>query len=109
MQAGRHSIAREIADLFSARTPIVYLVTQDEERAIGICKLAAEALRASTSIWSLHSGLMPLAPRAHDPLNLLDSIYRAPAPSLSVLLDFHHSWNDPSVARRLRDLIPVFA
>ena len=78
MQSGRHAIAREIADLFSAKTPIVYLVTQDEERALAICKLAAEALRATTSIWSLHSGLVPLAPGSREPLSLLDSIYRAP-------------------------------
>lgn len=109
MESLRHTFAREIADLFSAKTPMVYLVTQDEERAVAICRLASQALRASTSVWSLHSGLVPLAPGSREPLTMLDSIYRGPAPSLSVLLDFQQTWSDPLALRRLRDLLPVFA
>jgi len=107
-QTGSQVIAREIADLFCARTPIVYLVTPDEERAIAVCKAAAGALKAQTSTWSRNSGLLPASPDSRDPLSLLDSIHSGPSPSLSVLLDFPQSWNDPLVARRLRDLLPAF-
>lgn len=108
MQTGSQVIARELIDLFCARTPIVYMVTPDEERAISICKLAAEALKAQTSTWSRNSGFIPAAPDSREPLSVLDSIRQGPSPSLSVLLDFQQSWNDPLVARRMRDLLPSF-
>jgi hypothetical protein len=39
---------------------------------------------------------------------VLDSIRSGPSLSLSVLLDFQQSWNDPLVIRRLRNLLPAF-
>src|SRR5262249_29345903 len=92
MQSSRNAVAREVAELFAAKTPIVYLVTQEEERAVAICKLVAELLRATASTWSLHSGLVPVAPGAREPLSLLESLHEAPASSLAVLLDFHQAW-----------------
>jgi hypothetical protein len=108
MQTGAQSIAGEIADLFGARTPIIYLATPDEERAIAICKLAAGALKAQTSLWSLNRGLVSLAPDAREPLNLLEAIQGGPAPCLYILLDFQQCWIEPLVMRRLRDLLPTF-
>jgi AAA+ superfamily predicted ATPase len=109
MQSSRNVLAREVAELFAAKNPIVYLVTHEEERAVAILKLVAEVLRATPATWSLHSGLVPLAPEARSPLSLLESLCEAPASSLAVLLDFHEAWGDASVIRRLRDLLPTFA
>ncbi len=109
MEPGRAGLAREIVELFSAKTPIVYLVTHDEERATAVCKLAAEILDAAIAVWSLHRGLDPQAPDAREPLKLLDALGRASAPIVSILLDFHAVWNDSAVVRRLRDLLPSFA
>jgi AAA+ superfamily predicted ATPase len=109
MQSGRNAIVREVAELFAAQTPIVYLVTQEEERAIAICQLVAEILRATASTWSLHSGLVPIDPGAREPFRLLESLQKAPASCLAVLLDFHKAWEDPRLIRCLRDLLPTFA
>jgi hypothetical protein len=99
-------IAAEIAELWSAGTPIVYLVTSEEERAIAICQAAAAGFDARCAVWSSHRGLDPAAPAAKDPAALLDALLKAPAPFLAIALDLHHALADPAVARKLRDLVP---
>ncbi|HSN93053.1 MAG TPA: AAA family ATPase, partial [Anaeromyxobacteraceae bacterium] len=99
-------IPAQIADLWSAGTPILYLVTAEEERAVAACRAAAEAFDARLGVWSSQRGLEPLAPSARDPLAALDAVARAPAPVMAVLLDFHESLAVPAVARRVRDLVP---
>jgi AAA+ superfamily predicted ATPase len=108
MQPGSKVLAGEVAELLYARTPIVYLVTADEERAVAVCRLAAGALKAQLSIWSSGTGLVPSAPEAREPLALFESIRQGPSPSVSVLLDFQDCWSDALVMRRLRDLLPGF-
>jgi hypothetical protein len=100
------SVAAEIAELWSAGTPVVYLVTSEEDRAVAACEAAAAAFDAKVGIWSSQRGLTPRAPPARDPLALLDALAKAPAPFLAVALDFHLALADPAVARRLRDLVP---
>jgi len=100
------SIAAEIAELWSAGTPVLYLVTREEERALAACQAAAAAFDARVGVWSSHRGLDPLAPSARDPAALLDALLRAPAPFLCVALDFHEALSSPPLARKLRDLVP---
>jgi hypothetical protein len=100
------SIASEIAELWSAGTPILYLVTDEEERALALCQQAARGFEATVAVWSSHRGLAPLAPSAREPMVLLDAVLQAPTPLLAVLLDFHHALQAPLVARKLRDLAP---
>jgi hypothetical protein len=102
-------VASEIAELWSAGTPIVYLVTSEEERGVALCRAAAEGFDARVATWSSQRGLEPLAPGARDPLAALDAILKAPPPVLAVLLDFHVALADPAVARRVRDLAPRLA
>jgi len=98
--------AREIAELWSAGTAIVYLVTAEEERAVAQCQAAARSFESTAAVWSSQRGLTPLAPAAKDPLALLEALCKAPAPVLVAALDFHLALADPQVARRLRDLCP---
>ncbi len=100
------SVAREIAELWSAGTPIVYLATAEEERAIGVCQAAAESFKARAVIWSAARGFGEVAPTAREPGSFLDSFVRMPSPALAVALDFHVSLRDPLVARKLRDVLP---
>ncbi len=100
------SIAAEIAELWSAGTPIVYLVTSEEERAVGICQAAASSFDAHALVWSAHRGLEGMSPGAKDPAAFLDALARAPGPALAVGLDLHLALRDPLVARKLRDLLP---
>ena len=99
-------IAGEIADLWSAGTPIIFVVTAEEERAVAACRAAAEAFDAHLAVWSSQRGLDPIAPAAKDPLAALEAVIKAPAPVMAVLLDFHEALASPAVARRVRDLVP---
>ncbi len=103
------SVSAEIAELWSAGTPIVYLVTREEERALALCQAAAAGFDARSGVWSSNRGLEPLAPAAKDPSALLDALAKAPAPYLCVALDFQEALASPGVARKLRDLVPRFS
>jgi hypothetical protein len=103
------SVPEEIAELWSAGTPILYLVTSEEERAVGLCQAAAASFDAPALVWSASRGLEGGAPSAKDPAAFLDALARTPAPVLAVALDLHLALRDPLVARRLRDLLPRLA
>jgi hypothetical protein len=103
------SISAEIAELWSAGTPILYLVTAEEDRAVAVCRAAAAAFEARSAVWSSNRGLDPLAPGVKDPSALLDAVAKAPGPFMAIALDFHLALESPAVARKLRDLAPGFA
>lgn len=103
------SVAAEIADLWGAGAPLLYLVTGEEARAVALCRAAAEGFDARLAVWSSRRGLERLAPAARDPLAALDAVLQAPAPVLAVLLDFHVALRDPGVARAVRDALPRLA
>jgi hypothetical protein len=98
--------AADVADLWSAGSPLLYLVTAEEERATALCQAAADAFDANVATWSRLRGLEPLAPSARDPMAVLEAVLKAPAPFLAVLLDFHEALADPAVVRRVRDILP---
>jgi hypothetical protein len=100
-------VVQELAELWSAGTPIVYIVTQEEERAVVLCEAAARAFEARSAVWSAHRGLEGIAPAAKDPAAFLDALVRAPSPFLAIALDLHVALRDPLVARKLRDALPA--
>lgn len=102
-------VASEIAELWAAGTSIVYLVTTEEDRAVGFCWRAGEALDARLGVWSSYRGLAPFAASAKEPLEMLEELLAAPAPVITVALDFHQALENPVVARTLRDMVPRFA
>ncbi|MFO0580688.1 MAG: AAA family ATPase [Anaeromyxobacter sp.] len=104
-----NTLAREIAELWSAGTPLVYVVTGEEERAVATCRAAAAGFGARCAVWSSFRGLEGLAPSAKDAPALLDAVLRAPAPILVAGLDLHVALADPGVARQLRDAFPRMA
>jgi len=101
--------AAEIAELWSAGTPVVYVVTAEEDRAVEICRAAAATFDAGVAVWSSTRGLDPIAPSAKSPLAAVEAALQAPAPFLAVLLDFHEALADPRVTRRIRDALPRLA
>jgi hypothetical protein len=100
-------IVQEIAELWSAGTPVLWIVTPEEERAVSICEAAARAFDARAAVWSAHRGLEGIAPGAKDATELVDAMVRAPSPLLVVALDFHVALRDPLAVRRLRDALPA--
>jgi hypothetical protein len=103
------SLAAEIAELWSAGTPLVYLVTAEEDRAVALCRAAAEPFGASVAVWSSARGLEPFSPSSRTPTAALEAVLQVPAPCVAVMLDFHEALADPRVARRVRDLLPRLA
>ena len=96
----------EVGELWGAGTPIVYLVTVEEARAVAVCRAAADAIDANVAVWSSERGLEPIAPEARTPIAAIQAVLKAPAPFLAVLLDFHEALADPSVVRTIRDALP---
>lgn len=99
--------AAEIAELWGAGAPVIYVVTQEEERAVAVCREAASG--AGVAVWSAVRGLDPIAPAARTPAAAVDALLAAPAPFLAVMLDFHEALADPGLARRVRDAVPRLA
>ncbi|MFO0926654.1 MAG: AAA family ATPase [Gemmataceae bacterium] len=87
-----------------ARCTLVVLVTVEEERAVAIVRRLCERLRHPCLVWDLAEGFAGATPPAADPLEALDRIDRSDADGLFVLRDFHLSWADPVVRRKLRTL-----
>ena len=96
----------EIGELWAAGSPVLYLVTVEEVRAVAACRLAAEAADGNLAVWSSQRGLEPIAPDARTPIAAIQAALQAPAPLLAVLLDFHDALGDPDVVRTLRDALP---
>jgi hypothetical protein len=103
------TLVSEIAELWSAGTPLLYLVTREEGRAVAVCRAAAEGFDARLLVWSSRRGVEPAAPAAREPLAALEVVLKTPAPALAVLLDFHQALRDPAVARAVRDALPRLA
>jgi hypothetical protein len=104
-----NDVATQLAGLWSAGTPIVYLVTSEEDRALALARATAEGFDAQTATWSSQRGLLPQAPHARSPIEALDALLAAPGPLLAVLLDFQIAMRDPAVARAVRDALPRLA
>ena len=96
----------EVAELWSAGAPLLYLVSVEETRAVALCHAAAQALGADVAVWSSHRGLEPLAPAARTPLAALEAVAAAARPQLAILLDFQEAFADARLVRALRDLLP---
>lgn len=99
-------VATQLAGLWSAGTPMVYLITSEEDRAVALARAAAEGFDAQFATWSSHRGLVPQAPHARSPVEALDALLAAPGPLLAAMLDFHVALRDPAVARAVRDALP---
>ncbi len=96
----------EIGELWAAGSPILYVVTVEEARAVAACRAAADAVDANVAVWSSQRGLEPIAPEARTPVAAIQAVLKAPAPFLAVLLDFHDALADPAVVRTIRDALP---
>lgn len=99
-----------LAELHRTGARIVYVVTEEEERALALCRAALERPGGpAVAVWSRTSGLDPLDPSAKDGGAALDALFRGgDRPTVGILLDFHQELEDRAVARRLRDLLPSF-
>jgi len=114
MSAKLHAVSRELAVLSRAGYPLIYVITQEERRALALVRQAAEAGKKSFARWSLAQGFGGEASDDGDgqapdgdPAMAIDLIARTTDPALFVLLDFHTSLSDPLTIRRLRERLDV--
>ena len=104
----------EIAELYRTGARVVYVVTDEEERAVALCRAALERQPgrpdgAAVAVWSRTRGFEPVDASARSGIEALDALFRGgPEPLVGLLLDFHLELEDRAVARRLRDLLPAF-
>ncbi|MBM5806157.1 MAG: AAA family ATPase [Cyanobacteria bacterium M_surface_10_m2_179] len=97
--------------LIRARTPILWIRSQEEERIASLLAAAARRLgQRALARWDFISGLYGWPGRdgeaARNPLAALDSLaaLSAEQPALLVLHDFHRYSDDASICRKLRNL-----
>jgi AAA+ superfamily predicted ATPase len=105
----------QIAELHRTGARVIYVVTDEEERAIALCRAAFERPQGraeggvALALWSRARGLEPMDPAAKSGVAALDAFFRGGAhPAVGLFLDFHLELEDRAVARRLRDLLPSF-
>lgn len=109
------SFSDTIANYLRAGFPALYVQTYEERRALDEIKEAAahEKLKRPVYTWSVTRGWISdqnKVDKVNDPISALAKIDAAyPENAVYVLLDFHPflEGGEPSVIRRLRDLVPI--
>jgi ATP-dependent 26S proteasome regulatory subunit len=106
----------ELEVLIRARYPIVYVISWEEQRVMGLVQRIAAKLEKKVFEWSVTTGLAPMGTTVQsqkhrdsatlDPLVALDNILEHVDPALYVLKDFHPflTRQNMSVIRRLREI-----
>lgn len=93
-----------------ARFTLMVLVSAEEERALQSIAEICERTRRACLTWDLADGFTGLTalpfplPSARDPLTALEQVEKIEAEALFILKDFHESWNNPQIKRKLRNL-----
>lgn len=112
----------QLANLFKARFPFLYIPTWEEERVLAIIASVTKdepLIRTSRALftWTMTSGISgegnPGREETKSPLKALDYIEKYSEPAVFVLKDFHVFFGsqgrtpDFQVIRKIRDLVPV--
>jgi len=101
-----HPLARDIAVLSRSGYPVIYVVTQEEDRALELVEAAAKAVRKGFFRWSVSEGFGADDDAAiGDPRLAIDAVASTEEPALFTLLDLHPYLDDPGVVRHLRDTL----
>ncbi len=102
----------ELDTLIRARTPLVWILTAEEERAEAALGELAERHGKALLGWSITRGFRrlggskigPVPDGSRQPLEALQVIERLPEASIVLLEDFHPFLSEPAVVRAARDL-----
>ena len=112
--AEKRSSRDNIEDLIKARYVLLYVVTHEEERALGMLREIATNTRHQRKIytWSITEGIQGEDGDGHaeikDPLRALDFAMKLENHAIFILKDFHPFLKDPSLVRKLRDIHRAF-
>ncbi len=105
----RPTLDRELDVYLRARATLLVLATAEEDRALQVVKAVCEHAGRPCWTWDGADHFQCLtgdgpAPPGEDALAALGWIEKADGDALFVLKDFHESWANPSVKRKLRNL-----
>src|SRR5712692_10058011 len=101
---------QELDVYLRARFTLIVLVTPEEERALRAVRALCERRKRPGLSWDVADGFQWLGnadgavPKAKDALTALEQIDKADGEGVYVLKDFHESWTNGPVKRRLRSV-----
>lgn len=101
---------RELDVYLRARVTLIVLATSEEERALASIKAVCTRAGRSCLTWDAAEHFQALteepgpAPQGKDALAALEQIDRSDGDTLFVLKDFHESWNQAAIKRKLRSV-----
>lgn len=99
---------RRIEVMIRARYPLVYVVSNEEQRVVESIRSIANERKKRLYIWSITKGLEcddgNCIADLREPIKMLDFLMESNNNGLYVLKDFHPFLNDPVVVRKLRDV-----
>jgi AAA+ superfamily predicted ATPase len=104
------TLERDLDVYLRARITLMVLVTPEEERALQTVKAVCERAGRPCLTWDAADHFQALTgapaslPAAKDAVAALDQIDKANDDALFVLKDFHESWNNAQVKRKLRNV-----
>ena len=115
------SFEKQIANLFRARFPMVYISTWEEERAINAIRRLAKddtliKTRRDVFVWRVTTGIVSeskeqMAKDTVDPLKALEFIQKYNKPAVLILLDAHVYFEgrmaDNRIIRKIRDTVEM--
>lgn len=93
-----------------ARFTLIVVVTPEEERALQSIKKVCDGSHRPCLTWDLADGYQILGnsstplPNAADPLTALEQVEKSEGEVITILKDFHESWSNPQIKRKLRSL-----
>jgi AAA+ superfamily predicted ATPase len=103
-------IINQLDTYLRARFTLLLLSTKEEERALNILKKLAEETHRPALSWDSVEGFQWLSlsagapPTGRDPITALEMLEKSDYQGLFILKDFHESWNNPQVKRKLRNV-----
>ncbi len=103
--------SEQLDSYLRARFPLILVVTQEEERFLQLLKSLCERSQRTALAWDLAEGFRYITsttaapPDARDPVTALAQVEALQQNNaVFVLKDFHESWGNPQVKRKLRSV-----
>jgi len=101
---------REIDILIRARYPLIFIISYEEERVEKFLYTLSQKQNKQFYTWSVTNGICPFGENkvneaTKDPLSALNYIEKQTGSVIFLLKDFHPFLSDPTIVRKLRDLV----
>jgi len=101
---------KEINILIRARYPLIFIISYEETRIEKLLYKIAQEQNKQFYLWSVTRGIHKLEEMksdesTKDPLNALRFVEKQTGPIIFLFKDFHPYLSEPSIVRKLRDLV----